>query len=770
MVGFSIFALITLSVVAIIFIASQAATKIIGTVTEVRAPSELALARAQSSLLRMQASVRGYLVLSDVQNIDDYNRAKETFELNLAQLEELSAKWTDDDAQRLKELKDIYEAWVPIPNRLFELHDSPSENQPALRMESLEFQPLREELVDEINLLVELQRQRESPMQSDELLADMADFQLSLLSMASALRAYVLTGDLTFKFEYFQHLDTNSSVWRNLQAKKDLLPDNQQILMDSIAQTRQQLLALAPQIVEIIEGERVYEDLYLFKTEVSPQAEHMLQLLDIMTTDQGALLEADLNRGRQSLTNVQTQTLVSGVLALILGLGMGFMFKETIIGPIRRLTSVAEQFAVGNLTVQASVESDDEIGQLANTFNVMSNKLGKTVANLEKRGEQIETLVTVSQQLTSILDLNELVQQVVTVIKEKFDYYHVHIYLLDQQEKTLIMTAGYGQAGAEMKARGHSIQLNAPTSLVARAARNGEVVRVNNVREAPDWLPNELLPNTYSEMAVPIVLEDQVVGVLDVQQDAIGGLDEGDESLVRSLANQVAVAIRNARLFSEVEKRFAEAREAQKKYVEQAWQARADSEKEYRYQKFSHALEEETAQTLKQLAYQEDQASVVPADVAENYTAVIAPIRFQDQVIGTMAFQEPNLQKRRDWSEQELALVQAIADQVAQTAENLRLFDETRKQASRERLIGQISNKLRQASDMETLLKLGLEELSGALGSKRAFIQLGSLKESNDSASNLASIPAFDSPDSQLQNEVTSTNGYKPMAKNGSGE
>lgn len=543
MVGFSILVLITLLVVGLIFIASRAATEIINIVTEIRAPSELALARAQSSLLRMQASVRGYLVLSDVQNIDDYNKAKEVFEINLAELEALSVNWTDDDAHRLKELKDIYEVWVPIPKRLFELHDNPSENQPALRMESLEYQPLRSDLIDEVKLLVELQRQQASSTKNDELLADMADFQLSLLAMASALRTYVLTGDLAFKFEYSQHLDTNSSVWQKLQFSKGLLTDNQQPLIDSIAQTRQQLLALAPKIVEIIEGEHIYEDLYLFKTEVSPQAEQMLQLLDVMTTDQGALLQADLDRGRQSLTNVQIQTLVSGVLALILGLSMGFVFKENITGPIRRLTSVAEQFAVGHLTVQASVESGDEIGQLAHTFNVMSNKLGKTVANLEKRTEQIETLVTVSQHLTSILNLNELVQQVVTVIKENFDYYHVHIYLLDQQEKTLIMTAGYGQAGAEMRARGHSILLDAPTSLVARAARNGKVVRVDNVREAPDWLPNELLPNTYAEMAVPIILEGQVVGVLDVQQDVIGGLDEGDESLLRSLANQVAVAI-----------------------------------------------------------------------------------------------------------------------------------------------------------------------------------------------------------------------------------
>ena len=101
--------------------------------------------------------------------------------------------------------------------------------------------------------------------------------------------------------------------------------------------------------------------------------------------------------------------------------------------------------------------------------------------------------------------------------------------------ENLVVAAGTGEAGAEMKAKGHSIRLDARTSLVARAARSGEIVRVDDVREAEDWLPNPLLPHTCSEMAVPIILEGGVVGVLDVQEDKIVGLDEGDANLLRSL-------------------------------------------------------------------------------------------------------------------------------------------------------------------------------------------------------------------------------------------
>ncbi len=183
-------------------------------------------------------------------------------------------------------------------------------------------------------------------------------------------------------------------------------------------------------------------------------------------------------------------------------------------------------------------------------------KTEQAIRESQLKAEQagaLETMVTVSQRLTSILELNDLLHQVVSLTKERFDYYHVHIYLLNEAKDKLMMAEGYGQAGAEMKRKGHQIALDAPKSLVARAARSGEVVHEDNVREVPDWLPNPLLPATYSEMAVPIVTEEKVVGVLDVQSDQVAGLDERDANLLHSLANQVAVALTNARLFEQTE-------------------------------------------------------------------------------------------------------------------------------------------------------------------------------------------------------------------------
>jgi signal transduction histidine kinase/putative methionine-R-sulfoxide reductase with GAF domain/ActR/RegA family two-component response regulator len=210
------------------------------------------------------------------------------------------------------------------------------------------------------------------------------------------------------------------------------------------------------------------------------------------------------------------------------------------------------------LTAQAEVESRDEVGRLATTINIMTARLRQTIGSLEKQTQQLETIVEISQRLTSKLDVDELVQDVVNRIKAGFDFYHAHIYLLDDQANNLIVAAGTGLPGAQMKAYQHNIAVNTQDSLVAHAARTGEIIIVDDMHQSTEWLSNPLLPYTRSEMAVPIMAEKKVLGVLDVQEDKVAGLDGGDAKLMHSLANQVAVALTNAHLFEQNLKALAE--------------------------------------------------------------------------------------------------------------------------------------------------------------------------------------------------------------------
>ncbi|MDM8529188.1 GAF domain-containing protein [Anaerolineales bacterium HSG24] len=254
----------------------------------------------------------------------------------------------------------------------------------------------------------------------------------------------------------------------------------------------------------------------------------------------------------------QTQAvlLITIGLATMLSLGLGLGLSQNITQPLQTLTEAAEQIQAGDLTVHAQVTSGDEIGQLADTFNSMTANLRQTRDDLEDRqqalrqqNKYLNSTAELSERLSAILNIDELLMELVNQLKAKFNYYHVHVYLLDESNNMLVMTAGTGTAGATMKEQGHAIALDT-TSIVVQAALSGEVVRIVNVHEIENWLPNPLLPDTHAELAVPIIREGQVVGVLDVQNEAVGGLDEGDATLLRSLVGHVAVALSNARLFS----------------------------------------------------------------------------------------------------------------------------------------------------------------------------------------------------------------------------
>lgn len=471
--------------------------------------------------------------------------------------------------------------------------------------------------------------------------------------------------------------------------------------------------------------------------------------------------------------------LIGGGVALLLAGIIGYFIARQISRPIISLSNTAAAMAGGQLGQTAPVFGVSELKTLASSFNRMTDQLQQILLGLEQqvaaRTERLEIVATLGERLSSILNVEDLLNEVVNQIQARFGYYHAHIYLLDDERQNMVVTAGTGSAGAKMKATGHSISLDAETSLVARAARTGEIVRVDNVREAPDWLPNKLLPDTYSEMAVPIVLEDVVVGVLDVQQDRIAGLDEGDASLLRSLAGQAAVAIRNARQFEEVEMALTEAREHQRLYVEQAWDRSKVARRGIDRMQFSQGAPTTLAEATVAEARRQAMATTEPtiiglADPHLDNTglnpkqALVAPITLHGITIGNLQLHED--QPDRVWTDSELTLVKTVVDQIAQVAENLRLIDETQERASREQLIGQISDKVRRAPDMETLLKIGIEEITRVLGSDRTFVRLGAESEFIQNLDNAPSPETPATPPSQ--NKPTATNGHG--AANGAGE
>lgn len=272
----------------------------------------------------------------------------------------------------------------------------------------------------------------------------------------------------------------------------------------------------------------------------------------------GELLAGATEAQEQIAQSTRSSLVLGAVLVLailILAFLAAFFIANRLVKPLGALTAVAGEIARGNLDVEAQVGGQDEIGLLASTFNSMAAQLRASIGALEQRvaarTQDLATVAEVGTATATILETDRLLQSVVDLTKERFKLYHSHIYLLDEAGQNLVLTAGAGEPGRVMVAEKRTIPLDREQSLVARAARESKGVIVNDVTQAPDFLPNPLLPDTRSELAVPMVVGGKVIGVFDIQSDQVDRFTESDVNVQTTLAAQIATSIQNVRSFEQ---------------------------------------------------------------------------------------------------------------------------------------------------------------------------------------------------------------------------
>ena len=221
--------------------------------------------------------------------------------------------------------------------------------------------------------------------------------------------------------------------------------------------------------------------------------------------------------------------------------------------PIGALTETVSAISAGDLDRVAEVKSQDEIGILASTFNTMTAQLRNSIGTLEQRvADRTKALANVAEISTitsQIRDTQEMLTTAVHLTQRRFGLYHAHVFNYNENAEELqIVACGYKEGDEHEGTHGTTvIPVAQEQSLVARAARTKQPVIVNDVRSDPGWLPNPLLPDTAAELAVPLIVGDKVLGVLDVQSDRVNAFTEEDANIQLTLASQVAIALQNAR-------------------------------------------------------------------------------------------------------------------------------------------------------------------------------------------------------------------------------
>ncbi len=353
---------------------------------EVRMPTAINSAEAQADLLNMLSLVRGYLVTGNADYRVQYHEAKDSFEAELAVL---NAQRSNQDLKtsqnEFDRLTVSYQIWSELPEKLFTLHDDLLENQPALNLLETEATLPISIVRKETQNLLDSQEVRSFSFENMTVLKNIVSFQVSFNDFISNLRTYVATQDQSFRFEYAGAILDNNSAWESLIASQQQLTEEQQLSLEKIEQARELLLAVPNEVVNIVESDRYRQDLYIFKSQAEPLTQEMLASLNAIVTNQQTALSAELQSGQAALRTAQWQATVLGLIALGLGIACALYARRQIAGPIVRLMAVTTRLKEGDFGAEAVVESRDEIGQLASTFNQMTDALKQFRQTVEER-------------------------------------------------------------------------------------------------------------------------------------------------------------------------------------------------------------------------------------------------------------------------------------------------------------------------------------------------------------------------------------------------
>jgi GAF domain-containing protein len=408
--------------------------------------------------------------------------------------------------------------------------------------------------------------------------------------------------------------------------------------------------------------------------------------------------------------------------------------------PIIRLHSTAEQIIAGDLEAQAQVESGDEIGNLARAFNNMTARLKTFISELEDRvrertqelARQNETLIFRSRQLQTVSDVargiistrefEALLTQVTTLVSERFNFYHVGVFLNDLQGEYTVLRAANSEGGRKMLTRQHRLKIG-EVGIVGYVTLSGEPRIATDVGQDAVFFNNPDLPLTRSEMALPLKANERIIGALDVQSTEPNAFTQEDIELFSTLADQISIAIVNNQLLNETVKALEEAQRIHRQYLRQEWTGEIANRQ---IRAFAYTTKGTVAQTETELPEIKKAIEigepVAKASEGKDQPAILAvPIKLRGETIGVIHIKDAGIPNRK-WNDDEITSISAVADQVGLALENARLLEKTIRRSERDRRALEITGKIRSANDPNAMIEIAMQELQKALNASQAVI------------------------------------------------
>ena len=393
---------------------------------------------------------------------------------------------------------------------------------------------------------------------------------------------------------------------------------------------------------------------------------------------------------------LQVQSILFSMMALLLGVGFSYYVSKSVSDPIKELINTFIKIEQGDLASRAPVSATDELGIVTMHFNRMVSQLEGLQNTLEQqvseRTKQLTATNEVGRVAASSLDPDELLSRVIKLFPEQFGYYYAAIYLVDPTEKWAELREATGDAGHVLKHNHHRLEV-AGRNMVGTAIRERSARIAQIASQEKQRFENPLLPYTRSEIALPLLVGDRVLGALDVQSTKEA--DFGPELIetMQNMAGQVAIALENARLYQEAQRVIKEMRAVQQQYLQEGWSGYSAQHDELEYRVGDEGLE-----TSKQME---------------------VPISLRDQILGQIM-----LEGNDEWTQDQRSLVDAVATQAAIALENARLVSESRQVAVRERMLAEINSKIWSAATIDGVLQTVVKELGRRMNASHVTVEL----------------------------------------------
>jgi GAF domain-containing protein len=351
---------------------------------------------------------------------------------------------------------------------------------------------------------------------------------------------------------------------------------------------------------------------------------------------------------------------------------------------------------------------------------VASRTAELTTANArnEHRARQFEAIAKVARATTSIQDEDPLLSRLAHVISEQFGFYHVGIFLLDEEHQYAVLSAANSEGGRKMLARRHRLTVG-QAGIVGHVASSGTPRIALDVELDAAFKDNPDLPDTHSELALPLKVGNQIIGVLDVQSTEVNAFQPEDTEILYILADQVAIAIQNARSHEATHKLLDEAQKASAAYLQETWRLLQSQEK-----KIGYLVSENTIKPLEKfVSTRRINQTVSQGEVLieDGDTAILAlPIRLRDEVVGVMDIHVP---AGHDWDPDEVDIAKAVAERLSLALESATLLQSTQRRAEIERITADISGKVSASINLRNVLQTAVEELGHALPGSEIIVQ-----------------------------------------------